>query len=155
MRAMGKCHCKARPIGGWSPALALPLSPRRWGEGGEPRTKVHGEQGEGGACGNRPLTRFVATFVGQLNTLPEARFGPNRAIRPELISLAPRPDTDITLQGAIADVGFLGSVIRLRVDVDGTPINIDTFNGNTAAPPQRGDSVTLHLASRDVLTLGA
>ena len=104
---------------------------------------------------NRPKTRFVATFVGQLNTLPEASFGPNRAIRPELISLTPRPETDTTLSGSITDVGFLGSVVRLRVDVAGTPINIDTFNINTATPPQRGDAVTLHLAAKDVLTLGA
>lgn len=104
---------------------------------------------------NRPATRFVATFVGQLNTLPEATFGPSRAIRPELISLTPRPETDTTLTGTISDVGFLGSVVRLRVDVAGTPINIDTFNGNTAAPPQRGDAITLHLAAKDVLTLGA
>lgn len=104
---------------------------------------------------NRPATRFVATFVGQLNTLPEPTFGANRAIRPELISLAPRPDTDATLTGTITDLHFLGSVIRLRVDAGGTPINIDTFNGNAAAPPQRGDTVTLHLASKDVLTLGA
>jgi putative spermidine/putrescine transport system ATP-binding protein len=104
---------------------------------------------------NRPSTRFVATFVGQLNTLPEATFGASRAIRPELISLAPRPETDTTLAGTIADVGFLGSVVRLRVDVAGTPINIDTFNSHAATPPQRGDTVTLHLAAKDVLTLGA
>jgi putative spermidine/putrescine transport system ATP-binding protein len=104
---------------------------------------------------NRPSTRFVATFVGQLNTLPEATFGANRAIRPELISLAPRPDTDATLTGTITDVGFLCSVVRLRVDVAGTQINIDTFNSHSTTPPQRGDSIELHLASKDVLTLGA
>ena len=56
-----------------------------------------------------------------------------------------------------ADIPFQAQeqALNYQVDVDGTPINIDTFNGNTAAPPQRGDSVTLHLASRDVLTLGA
>jgi len=104
---------------------------------------------------NRPATRFVASFVGHLNTLPETAFGPNRAIRPELFSLTPRPDTDTTLSGTVSDVGFLGSVVRLRIDVNGTPISIDTFNGNATAPPQRGDTVTLHLASKDVLTLGA
>lgn len=104
---------------------------------------------------NRPATRFVAGFVGHLNTLPAATFGEARAIRPELVSLTPRPDTDTTLTGTVADVGFLGSVVRLRIDVDGTPISIDTFNGNTTTPPQRGDTVTLHLASKDVLTLGA
>ena len=104
---------------------------------------------------NRPKTRFVATFVGQLNALPEASFGPSRAIRPELISLAPRPETDTTLTGTIAEVGFLGSVVRLRVDVAGKPISIDTFNLNAATPPQRGVTVAVHLASKDSLTLGA
>ncbi|MGV3577294.1 MAG: ABC transporter ATP-binding protein [Devosia sp.] len=114
-----------------------------------------GQMGSPHEIYNRPSTRFVATFVGQLNTLPEATFGANRAIRPELISLAPRPETDTTLTGTISDVGFLGSVVRLRVDVAGTPVNIDTFNSHAATPPQRGDTVTLHLAAKDVLTLGA
>lgn len=103
---------------------------------------------------NRPSTRFAATFVGHLNTLPADRFGPDRAIRPELLSLSPRPDTDTTLEGTVLDIGFLGSVLRLRVDVDGTTLNLDTFNAN-AVPPQRGDKVTLHLAARDILTLDA
>jgi putative spermidine/putrescine transport system ATP-binding protein len=104
---------------------------------------------------NRPQTRFVANFVGQINALPPATFGPDRAIRPELISLVPRLDTDTTLTGTVTDIQFLGSVLRLRVDANGTLINIDTFNGNTASPPQRGDTVTLHLAVKDVLALGA
>jgi putative spermidine/putrescine transport system ATP-binding protein len=103
---------------------------------------------------NRPATRFAATFVGHLNALPQSRFGADRAIRPELISLMPRPDTDTTLVGTVSDIGFMGSVLRLKVDVEGTPLSIDTFNANSA-PPQRGDAVTLHLASRDVLALGA
>jgi putative spermidine/putrescine transport system ATP-binding protein len=103
---------------------------------------------------NRPATRFAATFVGHLNTLPAATFGPERAIRPELITLAPQPDTDTTMVGTVSDIGFLGSVLRLKVDVEGTMLNIDTFNAN-AIPPNRGDKVTLHLASRDILALGA
>ncbi len=101
---------------------------------------------------NRPATRFAATFVGHLNTLPAATFGPERAIRPELISLAPRPDTDVTLTGTVSEIGFLGSVLRLKVDVQGTQLSIDTFNAN-AVPPERGDTVTLHLAGRDILAL--
>lgn len=106
---------------------------------------------------NRPQTRFVATFVGQLNTLLAGLLPGTpgeRAIRPELISLAPRPETDLTLTGTIADLHFLGSVQRLRVDIGGTLVNIDTFNNQTT-PLQRGDTVTLHLAQKDLLTLGA
>lgn len=109
---------------------------------------------------NRPATRFVATFVGQLNAIPAALVGKETtatelAIRPELISLAPRPDTDTTLTGTVTDVGFLGSVVRLRVDVGGTLLSIDTFNGHGAAPLQRGEPVNLYLASKDLLALGA
>jgi putative spermidine/putrescine transport system ATP-binding protein len=103
---------------------------------------------------NKPATRFVATFVGQLNALP-ASFGSDRAIRPELISLSPRPDSDASLTGTVTDVGFLGSVVRLRVDVDGTMVSIDTFNSHAESPPRRGDTVTLHFAQKDVLALGA
>ena len=103
---------------------------------------------------NRPATRFAATFVGHLNTLPAATFGPERAIRPELISLAPRPDTDVTLTGTVSEIGFLGSVLRLKVNVQGSLLSIDTFNAN-AIPPARGETVTLHLANRDILALGA
>ena len=103
---------------------------------------------------NKPATRFVATFVGQLNALP-ASFGSDRAIRPELISLSPRPDADASLTGTVTDVGFLGSVVRLRVDVDGTLVSIDTFNNHAENPPRRGDAVTLHFAQKDVLALGA
>ena len=103
---------------------------------------------------NKPATRFVATFVGQLNALP-ASFGSDRAIRPELISLSPRPDADASLTGTVTDVGFLGSVVRLRVDVDGTLVSIDTFNNHAENPPRRGDTVTLHFAQKDVLALGA
>ena len=103
---------------------------------------------------NRPATRFAATFVGHLNTLPAATFGPERAIRPELISLAPRPDTDVTLTGTVSEIGFLGSVLRLKVNVQGSLLSIDTFNAN-AIPPARGETVTLHLANRDILALGS
>jgi len=109
---------------------------------------------------NRPQTRFVATFVGQLNQLPAdvlgaAANGNTMAIRPELMSLAPRPGSDIALNGTITDVDFLGSVVRLRVDIAGTRVSIDTFNDHAETPPQRGDAVTLHLAGKDLLALGA
>jgi putative spermidine/putrescine transport system ATP-binding protein len=108
---------------------------------------------------NRPKTRFVATFVGQLNTIPARLVDPAaqgdrlHAIRPEMLSLSPRPGSDKTLTGKVEDVHFLGSVVRLRVTVDGTTLSIDTFNDQASPPPQRGDTVTLHLASRDLLAL--
>ena len=128
---------------------------------------------------NRPATRFVATFVGQLNTVPATVQDPanghvvlggqtltlkalpagakpgdtvSLTLRPEMLSLAARPETDLVLSAKIVDVSFLGSVVRLRVDLDGTIVSIDTFN-NQAKPPERGETVNLHLASRDLLVL--
>lgn len=109
---------------------------------------------------NRPATRFAATFVGQLNVLPAAIFPPGAApsatsllaLRPEMLSLAPKSGTDIKLPATILDVNFLGAVVRLSVDLAGTPIHIDTFN-DQSIPPLRGDAVTVHIASRDLLVL--
>ncbi len=128
---------------------------------------------------NAPATRFVATFVGQLNplaaTLADAATGAitlagqtvrlpslpasaNKdgtvavAIRPERLSLAPRPGTDLTLTGRIEDISFLGSVVRLKVDIAGARLSIDTFN-DPSALPRRGDTVSVHLASEDLLVL--
>jgi putative spermidine/putrescine transport system ATP-binding protein len=109
---------------------------------------------------NKPATKFAATFVGQLNVIPASLFATDAtlnansllALRPEMLSLQPRPGTDIALPATVTDVAFLGAVIRLNVDLGGTPVHIDTFN-DQSTPPARGDQVTVHLAARDLLAL--
>ncbi|OYX09356.1 MAG: Fe3+/spermidine/putrescine ABC transporter ATP-binding protein [Rhizobiales bacterium 32-66-8] len=131
---------------------------------------------------NKPATRFVATFVGQLNTL-EAVVADSAArtvaidgqsfalptltssattgspisltLRPEVLTVGARDGNDITLTGTIADVTFLGSVIRLRVSLGKNVVSLDTFNDQRTAPPSRGEPVTISLASKDLLALQA
>jgi putative spermidine/putrescine transport system ATP-binding protein len=130
---------------------------------------------------NRPQTRFVATFVGQLNTLtatvadagrktvqigsstvtipalPDAaRTGEAIALtmRPEAVSLSDVTGRDIQLEGRVSEVHFLGSVIRLKVDLGGNAISLDTFNDQRTPPPAHGSPVRLGIASSDVLVLG-
>jgi len=130
---------------------------------------------------NRPQTKFVATFVGQLNTLNAtvadaarksvqigtstvtipalpgtARNGEAIALtmRPEAVSLSDVTGRDIQLEGSIAEVAFLGSVIRLKVDLGGNTISLDTFNDQRTPPPAYGTPVRLGIASSDVLVLG-
>lgn len=130
---------------------------------------------------NRPQTRFVATFVGQLNTLTAtvadagrktvqigsstvtipalpstARNGEAIALtmRPEAVSLSDVTGRDIQLEGKVAEVHFLGSVIRLKVDLGGNAISLDTFNDQRTPPPAHGTPVRLGIASSDVLVLG-
>jgi putative spermidine/putrescine transport system ATP-binding protein len=128
---------------------------------------------------NRPATKFVATFVGQLNTLnatvadaaartvtiggttvtipalpASTRNGEAIALtmRPEAVSLG--ADRDIQLDGKVAEVAFLGSVIRVKVDLGGNAISLDTFNDQRTPPPAHGTQVRLGIASSDVLVLG-
>ncbi|HWU16933.1 MAG TPA: ABC transporter ATP-binding protein [Devosia sp.] len=131
---------------------------------------------------NKPATRFVATFVGQLNTIEakvvdvaaktvaiagqtiqvyqlpaNASAGTDTVLtlRPEVLSIGARDGNDITLTGTIADVTFLGSVIRLRVALGQTILSLDTFNDQRTAPPTRGQPVTISFASKDLLALEA
>jgi putative spermidine/putrescine transport system ATP-binding protein len=127
---------------------------------------------------NKPATRFVAGFVGTLNLveadvidaakgiarigdipivlgrpLPSGKARVTLAARPEAIALGRQPGRDTVLSGRIADVNFLGSVIRLRADVGGAVVDFDTFNAPDAPPPVPGTEVELSFSSRDLLVI--
>ncbi len=129
---------------------------------------------------NKPATRFVATFVGHLNTIEATAVDAAKGLvdidgqtvtvptlpatanagapvsltlRPEVLSVGARDGNDITLTGTISDVTFLGSVIRLRVTLGRNTLSLDTFNDQRTAPPSRGEKVTISLASKDLLVL--
>ena len=130
---------------------------------------------------NRPATRFVAEFVGTLNLVdadvveaangrvrlgevPVALNRPLSARAGERISLALRPETvalgraeghDVVLAGRIAEVHFLGSVIRIRVMVGDQTLSLDTFNQPDRPPPAIGASVEVSISDRDLLVLAA
>ncbi len=125
---------------------------------------------------NKPNTRFVAGFVGTLNTLEAEVTDPaagtvtiagtpvtlphplpagqvTLGLRPEAVSLG-QGGRDTCLSGTIRDVDFLGSVIRLSADLGGQRIAFDTFNNSHVAPPKVGDQVTLGLNAADLLVIG-
>ena len=129
---------------------------------------------------NRPATKFVANFVGTLNvlegTVSDAATGKVRvnaeeiamkgklngsktgdtlslALRPEAISLGRRPGNDARLSGEIADVHFLGSVIRVRVGVGSGVVSLDTFNSPATPPPSVGEKTEISFSSKDLLVL--
>ena len=118
---------------------------------------------------NFPSTAFVASFVGTLNlveagvidagtgrvavggqeirtarALTDARAGDRitLALRPEGIELGEGAAGDNRLSGTLADIGFLGSIVRLRMSLPAgesgiaREIFLDTFNDpNLALPP--------------------
>ncbi|UGY09548.1 MULTISPECIES: ABC transporter ATP-binding protein [unclassified Phyllobacterium] len=131
---------------------------------------------------NQPASRFVASFVGTLNTIDavvrdaktgiitvdgkDVAIGPrlnghqsgdriSLAVRPEAVSLGEATDKrETTLDGTINSVHFLGSVIRIRASLGENVVSFDTFNNPSAPPPEPGENVKVSLAAKDLLVLG-
>lgn len=127
---------------------------------------------------NRPETRFVAGFVGHLNTFEAVKADDARvvfagqmhlsdrplhalpsgapvtvALRPEALALTPRTPEDVALTGRVLDVNFLGSVIRAKVEVQGQPVALDMFNQVGATMPSVGHDTQLWFSGSDLLVL--
>ncbi|MGE0500719.1 MAG: ABC transporter ATP-binding protein [Rhizobiaceae bacterium] len=129
---------------------------------------------------NRPATRFVANFVGTLNVLDgivtDVATGKVRvsdsdvllkqslngakvgdavtlALRPEAIGLGSHPGRSARLAGRIADVHFLGSVIRVKVGLGGGTVSLDTFNNPASPPPVVGEATEISFSPDDVHVL--
>ena len=128
---------------------------------------------------NRPATRFVASFVGTLNVLRATALDPqgglvrvgdrelrlgrplpvsqggeiSLSLRPEVVSLGSHPDRPLELPGRVAEVSFLGSVIRVRVQVGDFHLSLDTFNNPAVAPPLVGEERMVSFSPEDVLVI--
>ena len=123
---------------------------------------------------NQPKTRFVASFVGTLNTL-EATVSAGGvslhgqtialaqplaapvgtavtlALRPEAIRL--QGDGDVVLQAQIDALQFLGAVIRVTAQTAGGAVKVDVFNQPQMAPPKVGETLHLRFHARDLIVL--
>jgi putative spermidine/putrescine transport system ATP-binding protein len=129
---------------------------------------------------NFPTTAFVASFVGTLNVLDGEIVDAGRgevsvsgqtinvtrkfegpagqhlrvALRPEMATLADRPGCT-RLVGQVSDVSFLGSIVRIRVQLgpgaalggtgasDGQVVMLDEFNDPGLTVPQLGETVAV------------
>ncbi|OWY02706.1 spermidine/putrescine ABC transporter ATP-binding protein [Thioclava sp. F1Mire-8] len=128
---------------------------------------------------NQPKTRFVAQFVGTLNALEAEVADPARgalrvgdtevilsepvtmgqgtpvtlAARPEVLALGRREGNDTVFTGRIVETHFLGSILRVKMEVEGQLIALDTFNRPDNPPPKVGTEAEVSVASRDLLVL--
>ncbi len=117
---------------------------------------------------NYPDNSFVASFVGVLNQLQcrvvDARAGRldyhgqtlitsspvelangsnvRVMLRPEELRLGPEGGEN-KLKGKIENVSFLGSVVRISVNLGGTPVIMDVFNERTLNMPAVGQEHTV------------
>jgi putative spermidine/putrescine transport system ATP-binding protein len=143
---------------------------------------------------NFPTTAFVASFVGTLNVLSGVVVDAGRgeiaisgqtinltrkfdaspgqevrvALRPEMVSLEDRPVGCSRLSGKVVDISFLGSIVRMRIQVglgpafandpasaDGQVVILDEFNEPTLKLPQLDDMVTVSFPMDGPLVLDA
>ncbi len=129
---------------------------------------------------NHPASRFVATFVGTLNTLegtiqdasanlvsidgqtlklPSMPAGAANGapialtMRPEAISVGAQANKDNVLEGRVSGVHFLGSVVRLQIHLGHNEISLDTFNDLRTPPPAVGQTIKVGIDGTDILTL--
>jgi putative spermidine/putrescine transport system ATP-binding protein len=112
---------------------------------------------------NFPATEFVAKFVGQINLMPVEAHEPEEGIvkiggqvvrtaKYEILDnkplrLAVRPeelnpghlDGANNLSGKVDSITYLGSIVRIRVDVEGHPFSLDVFNERKLNMPVVGE----------------
>ncbi len=130
---------------------------------------------------NKPATPFVARFVGTLSTLTAkvvdagvgrvliggqevssghriAASGTETmlALRPEVVRLGDGGGSN-RLTGEVLDVAFLGSVVRIRVQLpqDSGIVTLDTFNDPTTPPPGLGNPITVSFPPSALMPLDA
>jgi putative spermidine/putrescine transport system ATP-binding protein len=126
---------------------------------------------------NAPKTKFVASFVGTLNTLDAtvqdhqhltidgqtiqtahgvavpAGSQISVALRPESAQINRTGEGLNQLSGTVDEVAFLGSVVRVRVRFATQAISLDMFNDPTNPPPLRGATVSVSFRSEDLIVL--
>jgi putative spermidine/putrescine transport system ATP-binding protein len=126
---------------------------------------------------NRPATKFVAGFVGHLNSMSARLTNPAKGelvvgdqpvrlgravdgtagsdiiltLRPEVVALGQKQGNDQSLKGRVGEVAFLGSVIRVRVDLGVEQIKLDMFNDTSVVPPKVGEDALITFAAANVM----
>jgi ABC-type Fe3+/spermidine/putrescine transport system ATPase subunit len=97
----------------------------------------------------RPRTRFVADFIGEINILEEA--GRARALRPEKIRLV---SDAARVSGTVVTANFLGGSTLLRVStVDGRSLLVRETHAGERASRAAGDTIGLAWNDADAVAL--
>ena len=118
---------------------------------------------------NFPASEFVASFVGQLNLIPvmvvnsaeklvkldghivqagriSDKFShdkPRLAVRPEELRPGHTPGQN-NLCGKVESINYLGSIVRVHVELSGLVFSMDMFNETNLVIPKVGDSYNIH-----------
>ncbi|MGG3454589.1 ABC transporter ATP-binding protein [Paenibacillus rhizolycopersici] len=129
------------------------------------------QQGTPDALYGKPVTEFVARFMGSYNVLTRAEAmrlfgtvpgdGESYAIRPEALSLVGEPDQEIDLihagkpivEGTVHSASILGNVIRYAIDAAGIRLTVDALNDGRSRRLEEDRKVALALDRAQLLQL--
>ena len=130
---------------------------------------------------NFPTTRFVASFVGTLNTAEAEVDDPVKglirmngiqleisdglngkqkgdkvliAIRPERFSFVTEVEKTNIMDCMIENITFLGSVVRIQMLIGNSKFYMDTFNRPSLILPKIGENIQVTCSNKAVLVLG-
>lgn len=118
---------------------------------------------------NDPASEFVASFVGQINLIPAVAderdpllvsvagrpvraarclgepngHGLRLAIRPEELNPG-RQEGCNNVVGRVHSIQYLGSIVRVSLDLDGAPVSMDLFNEKRLRIPEVGAQLDVH-----------
>jgi putative spermidine/putrescine transport system ATP-binding protein len=118
---------------------------------------------------NYPATEFVASFVGQLNLIPVQLLNISEKLvrldghtvhagriaekfSPEKARLAVRPEElnpghvqgHNNLRGKVESINYLGSIVRIQVEMSGLLFSMDMFNEQNLSIPRVGELYDIH-----------
>jgi putative spermidine/putrescine transport system ATP-binding protein len=129
---------------------------------------------------NFPATEFVAQFVGTLNSYPAEVVDPKNsilrldgqhlitsqdlsgfkpgdqvtiAIRPERLNFADQERKANLIECTIENITFLGSIVRIEVQVGNKSFHMDTFNNPYLELPKIGEKAEITCSREAVLIL--
>jgi putative spermidine/putrescine transport system ATP-binding protein len=130
---------------------------------------------------NRPATPFVASFIGTLNLLEASVADPGSgkllldgqeifasapvaqakgtrvklAVRPEALGTETGTPDFNRIRGKLANVVFLGSIVRMIVKTKGNDISMDSFNDPRLVLPSIGEELSISFPREACIVLGA
>jgi ABC-type Fe3+/spermidine/putrescine transport system ATPase subunit len=92
----------------------------------------------------RPQSRYVAEFIGEVNIFPNG--SGYDAVRPEKIALGRGAPAGQALSGRISDVAYFGDRTRYLVETAGGPVRASVANDRPPEGPPLGVGETVWLA---------
>ncbi|GHS96200.1 Fe(3+) ions import ATP-binding protein FbpC [Synergistales bacterium] len=94
---------------------------------------------------SRPVNRFVASFIGKANFLPDPESGHTIMVRPEAVKLALSGEQTDGFWGRVTRSTYLGGILEYEVETKDAALLVHEQNSFERPPFAVGDAVSIKL----------